>query len=380
MEEDPREYNAKPPGGFFFVGWAVLVLVVLGLTGGLVMARSRLLSHQTTELELQQELGPRVLVVPVLRTPPVRSIEVPGTIHGYIETPVYAKIAGYLKRIYVDKGDRVRKQQLVALLESPELDHQVANARATYDLALITDQRNQALVRFGVVAQQQADNAHAQMKEAKSALDQLIAMQAYETIRAPFDGIVTARYVDPGALIPQATTSQLGTMTPIISLATKSLLRIYSDVPQSVAPFIHDGDPAAITVTEYPRRIFTGTVTRRSNALASETRTMLVEVDLPNKDEALYPGMYTTVKFQVSMSAAAPLVPDDALIFRNGKPFVPVVRNGHLKLAPVNLGYDDGVNVEITEGVTEQDVVAVNVGQSARDGEPVRPVIMTGVH
>jgi len=312
-------------------------------------------------------------------TPPVRSIEVPGTIHGYIETPVYAKIAGYLKRIYVDKGDKVQQGQLVAMLESPELDHQVANARATYELARITDQRNQALVRFGVVAQQQADNAHAQMKEARAALDQIIATQAYEAIRAPFSGIVTARYVDPGALIPQAT-SQSAPVTPMISMATNSSLRIYSDVPQSTAPFIRDGDPAAITITEYPRRIFTGTVTRHSDALASETRTMLVEVDLPNKDQALYPGMYTTVKFQVNVAAEALMVPDDALIFRNGKPFVPVVRNGHLKLAPVNLGYDDGVNVEITEGVTEQDVVAVNVGQSARDGEAVRPITMTGVH
>jgi len=379
MEEDPQEYSAKPPGGSFFVGWALLVLAVLGLTTGLVMARSRLLSRQTTELELQEELGPRVLVVPVLHTPPVRSIEVPGTIHGYIETPVYAKIAGYLKRIYVDKGDKVQQGQLVAMLESPELDHQVANARATYELARITDQRNQALVRFGVVAQQQADNAHAQMKEARAALDQIIATQAYEAIRAPFSGIVTARYVDPGALIPQAT-SQSAPVTPMISMATNSSLRIYSDVPQSTAPFIRDGDPAAITITEYPRRIFTGTVTRHSDALASETTTMLVEVDLPNKDQALYPGMYTTVKFQVNVAAEALMVPDDALIFRNGKPFVPVVRNGHLKLAPVNLGYDDGVNVEITEGVTEQDVVAVNVGQSARDGEAVRPITMTGVH
>jgi membrane fusion protein, multidrug efflux system len=379
MEEDPREYSAKPPGGFFFVGWMLLVLVVLGLTAGLVMARSRLLNRQTSELELQQELGPRVLVVPVLRTPRVRSIEVPGTIHGYIETPVYAKIAGYLKQINVDKGDRVRKGQMLAVLESPELDHQVANARATFELARVTDQRNQALVRFGVVAQQQADNARAQMKEAEAALAQLIAMQGYEAIRAPFDGIVTARYVDPGALIPQ-TTSQSGTPTPIVSMATNSALRIYSDVPQSTAPFIRDGDPAAVTVIEYPRRVFTGTVTRHSSALASQTRTMLVEVDLPNKDLALYPGMYTTVKFQVNVSAEAPMVPDDALVFRNGKPFVPVVRNGHLRLAPVDLGYDDGVDVEITDGVTEQDVVAVNVGQSARDGEAVRAITLDGVH
>lgn len=379
MEEDPRHYTAKPPGGFFFLGWVLLVLVVLGLTAGLVMARGRLLSRQTTELDLQEEEGPRVLVVPVTRSPEVRSIEVPGTVHGYIETPVYAKIAGYLKKIYVDKGDRVGKGQLIALLESPELDHQVANARATYNLARITDQRNQALLRFGVVAEQQADNAHAQMQEAKASLDQLIATQGYETIRAPFDGIVTARYVDPGALIPQAT-SQSSAVTPIIAMATNSALRIYSDVPQSSAPFIRDGDPATMTVVEYPRRIFTGTVTRHSDALASQTRTMLVEVDLPNTDHALYPGMYATVKFQVNLSAVAPLVPDDALIFRNGKPFVPLVRSGRLKLAPVDLGYDDGVNVEITQGVTEQDQVAVNVGQSARDGERVRPITMSGAH
>src|SRR5437764_4791947 len=108
MEEDPRDYKAKARSGFFFLGWALLVLIVLGLTAGLVMARGRLLSRQTTELELQEEQGPRVLVMPVTRSPEVRSIEVPGTIHGYIETPVYAKIAGYLKKIQVDKGDKVQ--------------------------------------------------------------------------------------------------------------------------------------------------------------------------------------------------------------------------------------------------------------------------------
>jgi RND family efflux transporter MFP subunit len=379
MEEDPKEYTPKPPGGFFFIGWVILVVIVLGLTAGLVMARSRLLSRQTTELEQQLEIGPRVLVVPVLHTPGARSIEVPGTVHGYIETPVYAKIAGYLKAIYTDKGDRVNQGQLIAVLESPELDHQVANARATYQLSRITDQRNQALLRSGVVARQQADNSHAQMQEARAALEQLIATQAYERIRAPFSGIVTARYVDPGALIPQAT-SPTGSASPIISLATLSSLRIYADVPQSSAPFIRDGDLATVMVTEYPQRTFSGTVTRHSNALTSDTRTMLVEVDLPNRDQALYPGMYATLQFQVKIAAGAPMVPDDALIFRNGKPVVPVVRNNHLRLVPVILGYDDGINVEITAGIAEQDVVATNVGQSARDGEPVRPMTMAGMH
>jgi RND family efflux transporter MFP subunit len=378
MEEDPREFRSKAPGSWFFFGWVLLVVAVVGFTAKLVLAHSQLLRRQTADLEEQEQLGPRVLVVPVLHTPAIRSIEVPGTIHGYIETPVYAKISGYLKKIYVDKGDRLKQGQTIGILESPELDKQVANARATYELARITDDRNQALVRFGVVAQQQADNAHAQMKEAKAALEQLVATEAYEVIRAPFSGIVTARDVDPGALIPQVTTP--GSATPIISMATNSVLRVYSDVPQSSAPFIRDGDPATVTVTEYPRRTFTGTVTRHSSALVTQTRTMLVEVDLPNEDQALYPGMYTTVKFKVNIAAGAPMVPDDALIFRDGKPFAPVVRAGHLKLAPVVLGYDDGVNVEITEGVSEQDEVAVNVGQAARDGEAVRPVTMMEFH
>jgi RND family efflux transporter MFP subunit len=187
------------------------------------------------------------------------------------------------------------------------------------------------------------------------------------------------RYVDPGALIPEATT-QSGTVTPIISIATSSSLRIYADVPQSTAPFIRDGDPATVTVTEYPGRVFTGKVSRRSRALTTDTRTMLVEVDLPNNDQALYPGMYATIRFEVKVPAQAPMVPVDALIFRDGKPLVPVVHNGRLRLEPVNLGYDDGVNVEITTGVADDDLVAVNVGQSARDGEPVRPIMMPDAH
>jgi RND family efflux transporter MFP subunit len=157
-------------------------------------------------------------------------------------------------------------------------------------------------------------------------------------------------------------------------MATLGQLRIYADVPQSTAPFIRDGDPAVITVTEYPGRKFTGTVTRHPSVLTSVTRTMLVEVDITNDDQALYPGMYTNIELQVRTPAGVPMVPDDALVFRNGKAFVPVVRNNRLKLAEVTLGYDNGINVEIMQGVSGADMVAINVGQSARDGEPVRPI------
>ena len=373
MEEDPKSYTPEKPGRLFFFGWLVAVLVLLGLTAGLVRARSVRINRQTDELNHQIEIGPRVLVAPVIHAPRTRMIEIPATIHGYIETPVYAKIAGYLKTIRVDKGDRVAAGQVIAILDTPELDQQVANAQASYGMARLTYQRDEVLRRDDAVAQQVADEARASMVEAKATLDQLAAMQAYKTIRAPFTGIITARYVDQGALVPQVT-SPSAASTPIVAMATLSPLRVYAAAPQSVAPFIRNGDAATITVTEYPQRTFKGAVARHPEALTSDTRTMLVEVDLANEDRALYPGMYAKLVLVVATPAGVPMVPDDALVFRGGKPFVPVVRGGHLRLAAVTLGYDNGVNVEITEGVSDQDMVALNVGQAASDGEPVQPV------
>jgi RND family efflux transporter MFP subunit len=372
-EEDPKIYQPERPGGFFVAGWVVTVVTIVALTAGLVLAHGIRLGRQTGDLEQQLAQGPRVLVQPVVHSPRSRSVQVPGTLHGYTETTIYAKTAGYLKLIRVDKGDRVRQGQLIAILDAPELDHQVANARASYQLAILTDKRNQSLLEAGVIALQTADESHAQMLESKATLDQLAAMQRYKTILAPFDGMVTARYVDPGALIPQQITPA-ATPAPIVALATLSPLRIYADIPQSTAPFLHDGDPATVSVTEFPEHTFKGAVTRHSEALTSSTRTMLVEVDLPNADHLLLPGMYAMIDFAVSTPAGVPMVPDDALVFRGGKTYVPVVRNNHLRLAEVTLGYDNGINVQVTQGVSDQDMVALNVGQSARDGEPVRPI------
>jgi len=191
-------------------------------------------------------------------------------------------------------------------------------------------------------------------------------------VRAPLSGIITARYVDPGALIPETTTTPAG--NPIVALATLSPVRVYAEAPQSVAPLIQNGDPAVITVNEYPGREFKGSVTRHPDALRSATRTMLVEVDVANDDAALLPGMYAKVTFSVAVPAGPPQVPDDALVFRGGKVYVPVVRDSHLHLAEVTLGYDDGRAVEVTAGLKPDDQVAINVGQSVRDGEVVQPI------
>ncbi|HVN28549.1 MAG TPA: efflux RND transporter periplasmic adaptor subunit [Candidatus Binataceae bacterium] len=379
VEHNPKAFTPPTTGKLFVVGWVGAVILVVALTGGLVLARELWIGRQSSELEREYAQGQRVLVTHVVHAPKSRALKIPASIHGFIETPVYAKVPGYLKTIKVDKGDRIKNGQMLALLESPELDHQVENARANYQIAKITDDRNQSLLRTGVVAQQTADDSHASMLQAYATLNQLIATQKYEIIDAPFDGIVTARNVDPGALIPQATTATTPGV-PIVSLATLSPLRIYADVPQSAAPFIHDGDQAIISVREYPRRTFPGAVTRHPDALDVETRTMRVEVDLENRDQALLPGMYAIVSLSVASASDVAMVPDDALIFHGGKVLVPVVRDQRLHLAEVTLGYDDGINVEVISGINENDVVAVNVGQSAREGEVVQPVMQPEQH
>jgi RND family efflux transporter MFP subunit len=373
MEDDPKDYTGPQPGKFFYAGWLIAILLLMVATAGLVLARERWLNRQVSELNLQAQAGPHVLVTQVSQAPPVRVLRLPVTVRGFDETDIYAKVPGYIRAIYVDKGDRVRAGQVLAKIESPETDQQVVNYRANYELAKITLQRDTVLLRTGVIARQDYDNQDTVMRQAKAVWEQYKTLQGYEIVRAPFDGIVTARNVDPGHLIPAAT-GATSTTSSIVAIARLTPVRVFAYVPQSMSPFIKNGDAAAISVVEYPGRQFKGAVTRHPDALSPDSRTMLVEVDLNNPDNVLLPGMYGTAEFVVNVTARAPLVPDDALIFRNDKVYVPVVRNNRLHLAEVSLGYDNGVEVQVTSGINYNDLVALNVGQAAREGEPVQPV------
>jgi RND family efflux transporter MFP subunit len=351
----------------------IAIILLMVATAGLVLARDRWLTHQTSDLSREAQAGPHVLVAQVSRTKGTRVLRLPATVRGFDETDIYAKVPGYLKSVSVDKGDRVRAGQVLATVESPETDQQVANYRANYELAKITLARDTVLLRTEVLARQDYDTQRATMLQAKATLEQYRMLQGYEIIRAPFDGIVTARNVDPGHLIPAATGATSQT-SAIVSIARLKPLRIFSYVPQSVTPFIKNGDQATITVNEYAGRKFTGSITRHPEALAADSRTMLVEVDLPNTDQALYPGMYGMAEFTVSVPQGVPLVDDDALIFRDDKVYVPIVRNNRLHLAEATLGYDNGVAVQVTSGVNYNDLAALNVGQAAREGQTVQPV------
>lgn len=366
--------NQRRSGRSLSIALSAAVFLAFSVSGGFVLARQQLIQRQTTQLAKTAARGPHVLVTQVSGGGASRTIELPASVHGYIETPVYAKVAGYMKTINVDKGDHVKAGEVIALIESPETDKQVADAHSFYWLQNVTDVRNQELFRQQVIAQQIADDSHSAMLQAKAAYQQQLALQQYEVVRAPFDGIVTARYVDPGTLIPQSTTQSATPNTPIVALATQSPLRVYAFVPQSLSSFIKDGDPATVTVIDFPNRNFSGAVTRHPEALDQTTRTMQVEVDLPNQDRSLFPGMYANMKMTAHVTSASLTVPDDALVFRDDKIYLPIVRDNHLKLVEVTLGHDNGYTVEVSGDLREGEQLAVNVGQAARDGEPVQPV------
>jgi membrane fusion protein, multidrug efflux system len=246
------------------VGWIAAVIAVLVASSAIVLGRTSAVSKERSRLAAAAARGPRVLVERAQAEQPERNISLPATIAGYSETPIFAKIPGYLKEIRVDKGDRVRQGQILAVLSSPELDEQVDDARHNLWLQQVTDDRNQGLVLTHAISQQIADNSRGAQLQASDTYRQLRAMQSYEIIRAPFDGIVTARYFDPGALVAQTTTPSQAellshiseTATPIVMLATSKPLRVYASVPQDVANFVHDGSSASVIVEQYPGRIF----------------------------------------------------------------------------------------------------------------------------
>jgi RND family efflux transporter MFP subunit len=358
----------------FHLKWIALPIVATIVAAGIVLARDLSLRNQRGGLEQEQARGRTVLCTELHGETAARSIVLPGEIHGFYETPIYAKISGYVKEMFVDKGARVKKGQLVAIIESPETDQQVRNAKATYDLAKVTDDRNQVLVTNAVIPQQTADETHLTMLADFASWKSLVATQHYERVYAPYDGMITVRNLYPGALV--ATASASGTSNPsIYELATLSPLRVYVYLPQTYSPLVHDGDHSVVTVNEYPDRDYNGSITRHPSALDQGTRTMLLEVDLQNQDLSLYPGMYANVAITVKGSNGAPRVPDQALIFSGQRVYVPIVRDNRIHLVNVKLGLDDGINCEITRGLKGNETVALGLGQAAVEGELIRPLI-----
>ncbi len=379
-ESNQPQNQGKPPisggKGLLLLLVALVVAVILAVTGIIPRLRARTtLQQQTNSLA-----APSVLVATPQQGQPAEEIVLPGNIQAYVDSPLYARTNGYLKKWYFDIGARVKQGQLLAVIESPEVDQQLAQAKA--DLATaqanagyakIQAARYQELLKGNAVAQQDTDNfttqqaaTTTQVKSAQANVDRLEQLVGFENIYAPFDGTVTVRNVDIGTLI------DIGTARELFHLADEHILRVYVNVPQVYSLACVPGLPATLTLVEFPNRSFEGKVVRTAKAIDLTSRTLLVEVDVPNPKRELYPGAYAQVHFKIKNPQPTLIIPVGALMFRSEGLRVGIVQGDKAKLVPITIGRDDGRTVEVVSGLTPSDQVIISPPDSLIDGETIR--------
>ncbi len=329
--------------------------------------------------------APVVVVAMPQRKTIARTLTLPGDLAGFYQSTLFAKVTGYLKSISVDKGDWVKTGQVLAEIEVPELQQRLERARADMEVQKITYDRLQKVWKSDprLIARQDVDVAAGKYQEAKAQLDELSALEEYTRIVAPFDGVITARFVDPGALIRASGGSGGANPEPgagenqsaVLSEAMISKMRTYVYVPQGVIGFIQRGTPAQLTVQDFPGRVFDGTVTRFATSLDLATRTMLTEVDIANPKHELYPGMYANVTLKLEVHSDAIQVRDSSVATGPDGSYVYVVRDGVLDRVPVKTGIRSGTSVEIVSGLKGGEEVVAALDPELTDGQAVKAVL-----
>ena len=364
-----------------WVGMAVVAVIVAAVIIFGVSARRG--SDHVLEKETAASAIPSVNIVYPTPSTLASEIALPGNTQAFTDAPIYSRTSGYLKSWYFDIGAHVKKGQLMATIETPELDQQLQvaqadlkSAQANLDLANTTSTRYQNLLKTNSVSKQETDVAVSDAAAKKAAVDASMAnvrrleqLQSFEKVYAPFDGIVTARNTDIGRLI---SAGQNTTPQELFHLAAIGKLRVYVSVPEGYSTAIKDGGKATLTLDEYPGRTFEGTIARNSNAIDQATRTLNVEVDVDNPKGELLPGAYVFVHFKVPQNVAALSIPSNTLLFRSEGLRVGVVRNGRVQLVPVKIGRDAGATVEIASGLTPNDAVILDPSDSLASGQEVQ--------
>jgi membrane fusion protein, multidrug efflux system len=304
---------------------------------------------------------PDVQVLTPVRRMVVYSVTLPANIAPLYQTTLHAKVSGYLKWIGSDKGDWVKKDQVLAVIDAPEVEEQYQQAIADYKIKKLTYERLAHVWREtpDVIAKQDVDVAEAAFEGAKHLMEQRSVLHEYTKVRAPYAGIITARFVDPGALIQVATASAT-TAIPLFTIMNMETVRVYTNVPQDDAPLVKSDTPALVLVKELRDHQFKGTVTRSTLALDPATRTMLVEIDLPNQDHALQPGTFAEVTLLLQQKPDALVIPSGAIVAAGNTKSVFVAHQGRARLIPIRTGISDGRWVEVVEGLAgSEDVVVV---------------------
>jgi len=367
--------------------WAIaLVVVAVVLLWGIW---SRVRAGRTVRAEAAQSAVTPVSVISPTRTAPAQEIILPGSVQPFSSSPIYSRTNGYLRKWYVDIGARVKQGQLLAVIDAPEVDQQVEQsvsnldtAKANLALAEITKNRYQGLLTKKAVSQQDVDNAVGTYNANRSIVEadqanvkQLQALQSFEKIYAPFDGIVTARNTDIGDLVNSGSAG--GVKTDLFHIAQPGTLRVYVNVPEEYSQGVKEGMTADITLAEFPGRKFQGKLVRTADAINMMTRTLLIEVDVANPAGTLLTGSYAEVHLAIPTPGSTFVIPVNTLIFRSEGLHVGVVKNGKVVLTAVTAGHDFGNTIEIIAGLNGDDQVIVNPPDSIVHGQEVQIVRAT---
>jgi RND family efflux transporter MFP subunit len=350
---------------------------------------SRISARKTLNAETAQVALTAVSVVTPQQTAPAEEIVLPGNVQPFITSPIYARTSGYLRKWTVDIGAHVKKGQLLAVIETPEVDQQLQQslsnlntAKANLALAETTKNRYEGMIRSNAVSQQDVDNAVGTYNANKAIVEanqanvkQLEALQSFEKIYAPFDGVVTARNTDIGDLINSG--SAAGVKTDLFHIAQPGTLRVYVNVPEEYSQGSKVGMTADLSLAEFPGRKFQGKLVRTAEAINMTTRTLLIEIDVNNPAGELLTGSYAEVHLKVPTQASTLLLPVNTLIFRSQGLRVGVVKDGKVELAAVTPGRDSGNQIEIVAGIKPDDQVIINPPDSIVSGQRVQIVQAT---
>jgi RND family efflux transporter MFP subunit len=370
-------------------GAVVVVVVALALLSAIAYGiHLRATSEKRLSIGTLEAAIPTVNVVHPAGGSEDGDLALPGNVEAFIDTPIYSRTNGYLEKWYFDIGAHVRRGQLLAVIETPEVDQQLNQSRAELErmqadaqLAHVTSNRWQELLARHAVSQQEADQARSNYIAAQAAVDaseanvrRLEQLQSYERIVAPFDGVITQRNTDVGDLIEAGPGSD--SPRQLFHLDAIDRLRVYVSVPEVDADAIHDGDGATLTQDSHPGEKLRGTIVRNSDAINQSTRTLNVEVDVDNPRGLLLPGAYVFVHFHLPPIANTVTIPSNTLLFRAEGLRVGVVRDDRVQLVPVTIGRDFGSSVEITSGLTAADEVIVNPSDSLTSGAKAYPRIV----
>jgi RND family efflux transporter MFP subunit len=386
-QSTPLKDNQQRHGvGIWFV---VVLAIVLGTIGWFVYKgiHGRVaVEHALVQQTQQSSLLTVSVVHPKITTEP-RQLILPGNTQPLIDAPIYARTSGYLKKWYADIGTRVRAGQALAEIEAPEVDQQLQQAKSdlqtaetNFALAQTTAGRYTNLLQKGAVARQDTDNAVSDMNSKKSIMESAAAnvkrledLQGYEKITAPFDGVITARNTDVGALIDAGAAG--GTSKELFHISATNRLRIFVNVPEEYERAAANGTKATLTLSEFPGRTFTGTIVRNSNSIDPASRTLLVEVDVNNQNNELLPGAYVSVHLNLSGGpVSAMTIPINTVLFRSEGLRAAVVRDGKALLIPFQVGHDFGDSLEVVAGLKPDENLIINPPDSLVSGTPVKIV------